>query len=316
MARKAPIKNPVTAATETRKTKLRGGPLAMAADGQVASMREEIDAARVSVDQRFQAGELLLRLSPDQVTDEIGSDRLLERGTDEQFNDLCASIEARGQNLPIRIRPATADWHPDAAGRAKPGDQFLVIAGRRRLLACKLLGIDVLAIVTAVTGGIGDLIERFEENTNRADLTGFERYQSIGQIALALPDKSQQAIADLIRVNRADVSIGVSVYELRKELVEFTGGAVKDLPMVKIRPLVKQVKDWLQAGRKTETTKPAKSKIQEYRGTSAVTAITARQRGKKMVLEFDAGAGESDISAALQLFLQNHFAPDGTRNED
>ncbi|MEP0155218.1 ParB N-terminal domain-containing protein [Pseudophaeobacter sp.] len=308
MARKAPIKKPVAAVTEPRKTKLRGGPLAMAADGQVASMREEIDAARASIEQRFRDGELLLRLSPDQVTDEIGSDRLLERGTDEQFNDLCASIEARGQNLPIRIRPATADWHPDAAGRAKPADRFYMIAGRRRLAACKLLGIDVLAIVTAVTGGIDDLIERFEENTNRADLTGFERYQSIGQIALALPDKSQQAIADLIRVNRADVSIGVSVYELRNELVEFTDGAVKKLPMVKIRPLVKQVKDWLQAGRKTETAKPAKPKIQEYRGTSAVTAVTARQRGKKMVLEFDAGAGEADISAALQRFLQQYFS--------
>ncbi|WP_161492563.1 ParB/RepB/Spo0J family partition protein [Pseudophaeobacter leonis] len=315
MARKAPIKKPVptgSSATETKRPKLRGGPLAVAADGQVAAMREEIDAARSSVGDRYQDGSLVLRLSVDQIIDEVGTDRLQEFGSDDQFNDLRASIEARGQTQPIRLRPALSDWTPDAAGRARPDDKFILQSGRRRLAVCKLLNRDVLAIVSAVTEGDEtreDLIERFEENTVRADLSAFERYLSIGQIAATMPDASQSQVSDLLNVQRPEVSVGQSVWQYQRELLEFSDGAVKDMPQVKIRGLVASVKSWVDAGKpKVEQPREASTEVVEYRRKGAVTAVTAKRRGKKMVLEFDAGAGEADVSEALQLFLKAHFA--------
>ena len=203
-------------------------------------------------------------------------------------------------------------WKPDAAGRARPGDQFVLQSGRRRVAVCRMLEIDVLAGVTAVTPGtetIEDLIERFSENTVRADLTGYERYLSIGQIASQIDGKTNGAIADMLHVARADVSIGKSVWQMREDLETFTDKAIVNMPMIQVRPLVKQVRDWIDAGRPAKLSpQPAQVGVVEYRSTKGVTAVTARRRGKKVVLEFDAGAGRDDLSEALDLFLASHFA--------
>ena len=324
MARKA-IKRPsVTAVTPTptanlkpaTKSKLMGGPLAVAKDGAIASMREELDAARADMGARLADGTLLLRLDTSQIIDEVGSDRILEHGQDDQFAALRDDIMQRGQTTAIRVRPALPGWQPDAAGRACPGDQFVLQSGRRRVAVCMLLKIDVLAGVTAVTPGtetIEDLIERFTENTVRADLTGYERYLSIGQIASQMDVKTNGAIAEMLHVARPDVSIGKSVWQIRDDLEAFTDGAVVNMPMIQVRPLVKQVRDWIEAGRPVkQEQQAAKPKAVEYRSTKGVTAVTARQRGKKMVLEFDVEAGQSDVSEALELFLKAHFGDKGS----
>ena len=323
MARKA-IKRPsVTAVTPTpsaqadspkhvSKSKLMGGPLAVAKDGAITAMREELDAARADMGSRLLDGTLLLRLDPSQIIDEVGSDRIQQHGQDDQFAALRDDILQRGQTSAVRLRPALPGWQPDAAGRARPGDQFILQSGRRRVAVCMLLKIDVLASVTAVTPGaetIEDLIERFAENTVRADLTGYERYLSIGQIASQMGGNTNGAIAEKLHVARPDVSIGKAVLDLREDLEAYTDGAVVNMPMIQVRPLVKQVRDWIDAGRPVKPAQqPAKPTAVEYRSSGGVTAVTARQRGKKMVLEFDIGAGEDDLSEALKLFLKAHFS--------
>jgi len=320
MARKA-IKRPaVTAVTppppvlDKPKSKLMGGPLAVAKDGAIASMREELDAARADMGARLTDGTLLLRLDPAQIIDQVGSDRVLEHGQDDQFAALRDDILQRGQTTAVRVRPARPDWQPDAAGRARPEDQFILQSGRRRVAVCLLLKIDILAAVTAVTPGaetIEDLIERFSENTVRADLTGFERYLSIGQIAVQMNGLTNGAIAEKLHVARPDVSIGKAAWDLRDDLEAYTDGAVAKMSMAQVRPLIKRVRDWIDAGRlpklALQTVRP---KAVDYCSTTGV-AVTARQRGAKMVLEFDVGAGMSDVSEALEMFVKAHFGDKG-----
>jgi ParB family chromosome partitioning protein len=288
-----------------------GGPLAVAKDGAIASMREELDAARADMGARLSDSTLLLRLDPSQIIDEVGSDRIQEHGQDDQFAALRDDILQRGQTTAIRVRPARPGWQPDAAGRARPGDQFILQSGRRRVAVCLLLKTDVLASVTAVTPGeetLEDLIERFAENTVRADLTGYERYLSIGQIAGLYDGKTNGAIAEILHVARPDVSIGKSVWELRKDLETFTNGDIVGMPQRQVRPLVKLVRDWISDGRpSTQTQKRARPEAIEYRRVGGVTAVTARKSGKKMVLEFDVRAGQPDVTEALELFLKAHF---------
>lgn len=323
MARKAIRKPGVTAVTPAAaetpvtplpasKSKLIGGPLGVAKDGAIASMRDELDAARTDMGARLADGTLFLRLDPSQIIDEVGSDRIQQLGHDDQFAALRDDILLRGQTTPVRVRPVRPDWLPDAAGRARPGDKFVLQSGRRRVAVCTLLKLSVLAGVTAVVAGtetIGDLIERFAENTVRADLTGYERYLSIGQIATQFDGKTNGAIAEVLHVSRPDVSIGKSVWQLRDDLEVFTDGAIVKMPMIQVRPLVKQVRDWIEGGRPAEQPQSvAQATVVEYRSAGSVTAVTARQKGKKMVLEFDAGAGQDDLSKALNLFLAAHFA--------
>ncbi|WP_081285258.1 ParB N-terminal domain-containing protein [Tritonibacter mobilis] len=321
--RKAPIKKSVTADTAppapqeaSRSPKLPGGPLALAADATISGMRDELDAAQASVAERLKDGTLILKLDPEQIDDAVGSDRQQELGTDDEFLALRSDIEARGQTQPIRVRPARADWRPDAAGRAHPEDGFLLQSGRRRLAVCRLLGRKVTAIVSSVSAGDerrADLVERFAENTIRANLTAFERYLSIGQIASEMPDATQAVIAELLKVQRPEVSIGRSVWDMRDDLLTYSEGAVRTMPMVKIRGLVSEVKEWVSAGRpdRSEQPKvprsPAKSEAREYRPQGAVSAVTAQRKGEKMMLEFDAGAGEKELAEAFRLFLEDHF---------
>ena len=74
---------------------------------------------------------------------------------------LKASISRSGQRVPILVRP-------------RDGDRYSLIYGRRRLEACRELGIKVRAIVTEMDGDQA-LRDQLLENQERRDLSFIDR---------------------------------------------------------------------------------------------------------------------------------------------
>jgi ParB/RepB/Spo0J family partition protein len=153
----------------------------------------------------------------DRIEDEIGSDRLAPRqgAETESLDALIANIRDRGLRTPLRVRPRDPGWRPDPDHPRNTGDQLFVLqSGRRRLAACRELGIDPVAFLSFVAPDaqrLDDLQERFFENATRKNLSTVEKLYSIGLIARETPGITQAQIADFIGTSVAQVSRGLAV---------------------------------------------------------------------------------------------------------
>ncbi|MFZ3584125.1 ParB/RepB/Spo0J family partition protein [Loktanella sp. DJP18] len=172
-------------------------------------------------------GQIPILIPTQKISDIVGTDRIVDTADGDDadgFKSLVSNIRQRGQRVPIRVRPTDVDWRPNAA---TPRDvthvEFALQSGRRRLAACKELGIDVLCFLSFSEEGkerLDDLHERFYENSVRKDLTQIERLYSIGLISRETPGTSQAQLSEIIGVNRSTVNRGCGVVEYYNELAE------------------------------------------------------------------------------------------------
>lgn len=185
-------------------------------------MKQRIEDANGSLLAGIRSGTVAIALRADQVLDKVGTDRLTLWEKDADFDQLVANIKRRGQKQPIRVRPESAEWVPNKDHPLETNDNFVIQSGRRRLEACRVLGIRVNAIIaTPQTDQMqADLEERFHENTMRRNLNGFEELLSIGVLAQGLRDMSQQDIADHLGVLQGDVSLGLACLEHRRVILQ------------------------------------------------------------------------------------------------
>src|SRR4051794_33177991 len=127
---------------------------------ELAEAKAELERLRAvpSADE----GEELLLLDPDLVVDMLPKDR---SGSDafgsDDLEELVRSISADGQHDAIHVR------------RADDGG-YEIAAGRRRLAACKRLGISVLARVRPLDR-LAMLRLQYSENERRANISALER---------------------------------------------------------------------------------------------------------------------------------------------
>lgn len=167
------------------------------------------------------SGALPIRIPADRIIDEIGSDRIAGV-EDSDLASLAENIRRRGLRVPIRVRPADPAWRPDPADPYATGDMtFVLQSGRRRLAACRLIGVDPLAFLSMSTDGaprLDDLTERFFENVQRRDLTTFEKLFSVGIIAEAIGADTQGQVAEILGCDKSLVSRGVAVFTHRDAL--------------------------------------------------------------------------------------------------
>jgi ParB family transcriptional regulator, chromosome partitioning protein len=118
-----------------------------------------------------------------------------------EVEGLKASISRNGQRVPILVRPLE-------------GDRYSLIYGRRRLEACRDLGIKVRAIVTEMEGDQA-LRDQLMENQERRDLSFIER----ALVAAALLDgdhlgeseRTNKGVAEVLNLTEAGVSQLLSV---------------------------------------------------------------------------------------------------------
>ncbi len=132
------------------------------------------------------------------------------------MTDLAASIQRNGQRVPILVRPTE-------------GDRYGLIYGRRRLEACRQLGLKVRAIVTELEDDQA-LKDQLLENQARCDLSFIER-ALVAQALLEgdhLPagERTNKAVAEVLNLTEAGVSQMLSVVRIvGDELVRAIGAA-------------------------------------------------------------------------------------------
>lgn len=184
-------------------------------------LKQRIDDTRGSLVQGLLNGTVALSLSPSQIKDTIGSDRVTNWLDDESFEALLANIERRGQKQPIRVRPSDQSWMPDTEEPLRTSSEFFIQSGRRRLEVCRRLNRPVLALISTEEGdaALADLEERFHENTMRQELNAFEELLSIGLIAESLKDLTQAEIGARLKASQNDISLGLSCIEYREEIL-------------------------------------------------------------------------------------------------
>lgn len=181
--------------------------------------QERIDALR--------AGALVVELDPAQVQDEVGSDRNTDWDDDEAFEQLRASIEVNGQDVPIQVQPLDPDWQPvfdEANGLVLSGVRFAVIGGRRRLAVARTLDRSVKAVLVPSSKEMGfdQLHRRYRENVERENLSLFDELMSIGEMfshEKTFGEKmTGRALAKRLSVSEPKVSKGRALYDNRERV--------------------------------------------------------------------------------------------------
>ncbi|WP_299154519.1 ParB/RepB/Spo0J family partition protein [uncultured Tateyamaria sp.] len=225
-------------ADEPRKGAMGG----MWAGSAMNMLQQRIESTRGSLVEAVLAGTMALDLDPDQIVDDLGSDRMTNWVADEDFDKLVANIARRGQTQPIRVRPAEAGWVPNEDTPLETDARFVIQSGRRRLEACRKLGRTVRAVVSTEVGdqALADLEERFHENTMRRDLNGFEELISIGLLAESMTEMTQTEIAERIGVSQADVSLGQGCLAFRDEILRQVD--IEDTPKRAYRTILPKIK--------------------------------------------------------------------------
>lgn len=146
----------------------------------------------------------------------IATDGRLEDRLQIDVDGLKTSIVNNGQRVPILVRPLE-------------GDRYSLIYGRRRLEACRELGIKVRAIVTE-TDGDQALRDQLLENQERRDLSFIER----ALVAVALlegdhldgAERTSRGVAEVLNLHEAAVSQLLNVVRtVGEDLIQAIGAA-------------------------------------------------------------------------------------------
>ncbi|HME73647.1 MAG TPA: ParB/RepB/Spo0J family partition protein [Myxococcota bacterium] len=175
---------------------------------------------RIAAEAGDSAGEFAL-LDPTTVADVLPADRLPSAFADSSFDELLDDIKANGQHDAITVR------------RTETG--FEIASGRRRLEACKRLGIQVLVRIRPLDHE-GMLGVQFSENERRQDIAAIERARWLAQVKERYGRQVQQ-LADDYRLDRTTVSLYLRLARLPEEIVERLMDA-RALPMLKARRLM------------------------------------------------------------------------------
>ena len=151
---------------------------------------------------------------------------------------LKASIAAHGQRVPILVRPLE-------------GDRYSLIYGRRRLEACRGLGIKVRAIVTE-TDGDQALRDQLLENQERRDLSFIERALVSAALLegdhLTEAERTNKGVAEVLNLTEAGVSQLLSVVRTVGEDLIMAIGAAPGIG----RPRWEELKKALSGGRSAD----------------------------------------------------------------
>ena len=175
---------------------------------QIEEAREDARRAATGLYQGVLSGVVAVPIPVENIIDEVGSDRVASDTSPtvaQDQADLTSNIKSRGLRTPLRVRPTDPDWRPlDSDPFYVQGQTFALQSGRRRLAACKELGITPIAFISfpAENAALDDLLERYFENVARKDLSIAERLISIAAIAENM-DGTQDEIAGAIGVSRS-----------------------------------------------------------------------------------------------------------------
>jgi ParB family transcriptional regulator, chromosome partitioning protein len=179
------------AAAEAEIARLRGAGDSAASEAEAArdAAAAGLERVRRLAERAGDAVDEFYLLDPAVVADPLPADRLAVAFDDDEFRELRESIRQHGQDTPITVRPGPAN------------EAFEIAAGRRRLEACRQLGVPVLARVRSLDDR-AMLRAQHDENERRRDVSAFERARWFA----AVRDRLGLAVADLAREFGVDLS--------------------------------------------------------------------------------------------------------------
>jgi len=199
---------------------------------------------------------------------------------------LKASISRNGQRVPILVRPLE-------------GERYSLIYGRRRLEACRELGIKVRAIVTEMEGDQA-LRDQLLENQERRDLSFIERALVAAALLdgdhLTASERTNKGVAEVLNLTEAGVSQLLSVVRaVGEDLILAIGAAPgigrprweelkkllgsKDVDRERLAALAGEAKTTHQGGI-CEKSNNAFLAVLSAAGKPDQTAASSRQRGQ------------------------------------
>lgn len=167
-------------------------------------------------------GRLILEIDPKKIRATAFRNRLDRSllADDAKFNELQKSLNAHGQETPIRVRPVK-DALPF---------EFEIVSGHRRHAACLALdaasqhGFPILAIVDAAVAETRDLVlKMYRENEERYDLSAFEKGRMFERWIAAGVYASQRELAAAIGLGEAATAKYFAVAGLPQEILAAFG---------------------------------------------------------------------------------------------
>ena len=209
----------------TGSDRIEGGAWAQAGASVMANELDKLHAERI---RNLLSGDLVFELEPDQIIDEVGSDRTNSWKEDPTFAALKASIELNGQDVPVQVAPLKGQWEPvfdEANGILTQGLTFKIIGGRRRLEAIRQLGKKVRTVCISLDAeepAFDQLHRRFRENAERENLSLFDELLAVGEMfshAKTLESElTGRAFAKKIGIAEPKVSRGRAIFENRARI--------------------------------------------------------------------------------------------------
>ena len=179
------------------------------------SLQELTQGARAAakLHEQLLAGDHVVGLDPSSIDPSPIADRL-PADLDPGFDQLVASIEQHGQQVPILVRP-----NPSSEGR------YQIAYGRRRLRALVQLGQQVKAIVRDLSDD-ELVVAQGRENLDRADLSFIEKALFAKRLEDAGYERS--VIMAALSTDKADLSRYIAIARrVPEELARQIGPAAK-----------------------------------------------------------------------------------------
>lgn len=139
----------------------------------------------------------------DQIRPNRNQPRLLV--SQEELEDLAASVRVHGVVQPIVVRPA--------------GDGYEIVAGERRWRAAVLAGLETVPAVVRQVGDLESLALALVENVQRQDLNPVDRARAYRRLAQEF-GLTQGEIARLVGCSQAAVANTLRLLSLPEEVLE------------------------------------------------------------------------------------------------
>ena len=285
-------------------------------------LRQRLNDTRATIIDGMMNSTVSIELLSAKIDDLSGSDCQVGWEDDPEFQALVDNIAQRGQTQAIRVRPANPACEHDCHHPLDTADKFIIQSGRCRLATCRLLDRKVVAVIATVEGeaALADLEERFHENTMRKNLSRFEELLSVGLIADALGDLSQQEIAQRLSVSQNDVSLGRSSVELHDRIVAEVD--IRNTPKRAFHEIIPHLRGGVVEKPKKTAEKVSKATqgpvhISVKAGASGALSLTLKGVDvdpdwlAKSMAELVAKKTKNKTAAAFERMIDdtNHFAP-------
>lgn len=133
---------------------------------------------------------------------------------EESLRTLAASIKADGLLQPIIVR--------------REGDDWVVVAGHRRVTACRMIGLKRIPAMHSQVGAIKSMVQQFKENNERVDHSLRDKAAFAKKMYDTVPEPKFETVMKELGMNKTQLSQLLTLVPGEKQAGKITLKAVQD----------------------------------------------------------------------------------------